>query len=140
MTKIINDSNSLPINNTDNLRAEDNYHSDLLDFIRENKPSGTSEYDASNLSEFLQIIKDRYKLSDAHAAPTLSQLSNTLLYVNSELRKEINTNTPEDINLQDYVYNHLNRYTTQLIGVNMFYDSMIKKILDPDENEKMELY
>ncbi|MCX8961143.1 hypothetical protein EHW66_17355 [Erwinia psidii] len=118
------------------------YQQDLLDFIKKTQPNGNNEYKASHLNELIDVMKERYREINPNGKPTLSELNSTLLYVDSQLRKELSdgTMTSEQKQLSYYVENHLDKYASQLSSVNYLMNEMTRKALFPEESEQMEKY
>ncbi|WP_261641809.1 hypothetical protein [Erwinia mallotivora] len=136
------------VNNSDNIvqhyQSDDatEYQRELLKFIKQNKPHNADEYNASSLSGLLEMMKEKYQQINPQRAPTLSELNSALLYVDGQLRNNIDKNTtdPDQLELNNYVQNNLGKYAIQLTSVNMLFNQMINRALFPEEDQELEKF
>lgn len=105
--------------------TDTDFNQRVLDYIRKNRPEG-------NLQSLFDALK---KLYPGHN-PGMGELTSALTFADSTLRLEA------DPDIHRYTHDTLDALTTQGLGVNSFYNSIMNDIFFPqEENElKPDLY
>lgn len=103
-------------NSNDTSADETSFNDKFLNYIKENKPDG-------DVNALLQKAK---QLSSDNSM-TMSKFNSALLYADTILRAN-----PD---YQDYTSETLDKYSTQMLGINMLTNKMMDKFISSEEDQ-----
>lgn len=97
--------------------TDSSFNDKVLDFFKQNQPEGS-------LSEVIAQLK---KLAETDEKISMQQLNSAILIADSTLRK--------DDEYKTYTDSTLDRMTTQMLGMNMFYNNMLYKSFSKTDDD-----
>ena len=97
--------------------TDSNFNDKVLDYIKQNQPEGS-------LNDLIAQLK---QLADPGEKISMQQLNSAILIADGTLRKE------EEY--KSYTDSTLDRMTTQMLGINIFYNNMLYKSLNNSDDE-----
>lgn len=97
--------------------TDSSFNDKVLDFFKQNQPEGS-------LSEVIAQLK---KLAETDEKISMQQLNSAILIADGTLRK--------DDEYKTYTDSTLDRMTTQMLGMNMFYNNMLYKSFSKTDDD-----